>query len=252
MNVARAPKCRYVGLFLGLLLARSPALSFAAQIASNAIPASDRQEAQRLDQRGVVLAQSGELNAALEQFQAAVRQDPNSIEARYHLALAYEQAGRTDEAMEAYQESLRMHPEFIQARYLLAACCAKRGDFAGEIRLLADVVAREPGLAEAHYNYGIALRNRDQPREAAEQLRAAARLSPQNPKILTALGVALAAQDSKEAVEVLRRAVRLDSGNTEAHYNLALALAANGESPDTVREFTSALSLNPNHASARR
>jgi len=95
---------------------------------------------------------------------------PGFHEARYHLALAYEQAGRTDDAMEAYQEALRLHPEFTQARYMLAACCSKRGDFMGEIRLLADVLAREPGLRR-RIQLWIALRNREQSREAVEQFR---------------------------------------------------------------------------------
>ncbi|HMC62948.1 MAG TPA: tetratricopeptide repeat protein, partial [Candidatus Solibacter sp.] len=190
---------------------------------------TDREQAAHHDQRGVAAAQSGDLTAAIQQFQAALRLEPAFAEALYHLALAYERGGRTDDAISAYEEVLRLHPDLVEARYMLAECCAKRGDFEGELRLLSEVVARKPEFAEARYNYGLALTKQNRGTEALQQLRAAAKLNPANPKIAMALGVALADRDARQAVEVLRSAVRLEAANAETHYNLALALAANGD-----------------------
>lgn len=205
-----------------------------------------------LDQRGVSLAQSGDFAAAIQQFQAALRLDPSSGDVQYHLALAYDRAGQTDDAIAAYEETLRLHPEILEARYMLAGCCAKRGDTEGELNLLAEVVARKPEFAEARYNYGLALKNQNRSGESLDQLQAAAKLAPNNPKILMALGAALADRESKRAVGVLRDAVRLDPANAETHYNLALVLAANGNDDDAIQEFHNALRLSPNHPSARR
>jgi tetratricopeptide (TPR) repeat protein len=213
---------------------------------------TDREQAAGHDQRGVAFAQSGDLTAAIQQFQAALRLDASFAEARYHLALAYERGGRTDDAISAYEEVLRLHPDIVEARYMLAECCAKRGDFEGELRLLAEVVARKPEFAEARYNYGLALTKGNRGAEALEQLRAAAKLNPANPKIAMALGVALADRDPGQAVEALRGAVRLEAANAETHYNLALALAANGGDGEAQKEFNAALALKPNHPSARR
>jgi tetratricopeptide (TPR) repeat protein len=213
---------------------------------------TDREQAAHHDQRGVALAQSGDLTAAIQQFQSALRLDPSFAEARYHLALAYKRGGRTDDAISAYEEVLRLHPDIVEARYMLAECCAKRGDFEGELRLLAEVVARKPEFGEARYNYGLALTKGNRGAEALEQLRAAAKLNPANPKIAMALGVALADRDARQAVEVLRGAVRLEAANAETHYNLALVLAANGGDDEAKQEFSAALSLKPNHLSARR
>src|SRR5690349_3447116 len=118
-------------------------------------------EVRHHDQDGVRLARSGELPAAIEQFQAALHQDPNYVDAWYHLGLAYEQGRNTDEAMAAFEEALRIHSDYVEARYMLADCCRKRGDFTGELNLLADVVKRAPEFAEAHYNYGLALKNQE-------------------------------------------------------------------------------------------
>jgi protein O-GlcNAc transferase len=85
-----------------------------------------------------------------------------------------------------------------------------------------------------------------------EELRAAVRLSPDNPKYTLALGTALADVDKKEAVKVLRDAVRHSAGNADGHYNLGLALATAGEDIAAVQEFNRTLELNPKHALAWR
>src|SRR5437660_5562717 len=74
------------------------------------------------DQRGVSLAQSGELSAAIEQFRSALRLNPNYAEAWYHLGLAYDQARKTDDAMAGFEEALRMQPDYVEARYMFADC----------------------------------------------------------------------------------------------------------------------------------
>ena len=43
--------------------------------------------------------------------------------------------------------------------------------FAGELSILAEVVAQAPQFAEAHYNYGLALKNREKIQTAVEELR---------------------------------------------------------------------------------
>jgi tetratricopeptide (TPR) repeat protein len=210
------------------------------------------EEASLLDQRGVNLAQSGDLSAAIEQFRSALHLNPNYAQAWYHLGLAYDQARKTDEAMDGFEEALRVEPNYVEARYMLADCCHKRGDFAGELNLLAQVVARAPQFAEAHYNYGLALKGRGKPQAAAQELRAAARLSPDNAKYLLALGIALADLDRKEAVTVLRAAVQHGANTADAHYNLGLALATDGDDMAAEQEFNRCLELNPKHGSALR
>src|SRR5438445_12084163 len=110
------------------------------------------QETSHHDQRGVQLAQTGDLAAAIEQFRAALRLATNYAEAWYHLGLAYNQSQKTDEAMVGFEEALRLYPDHVHARYMLADCCRKRGDFAGELSLLGEVVTKAPQFAEARYN----------------------------------------------------------------------------------------------------
>ncbi|HEY7306444.1 MAG TPA: tetratricopeptide repeat protein [Bryobacteraceae bacterium] len=210
------------------------------------------QTAAAYDQHGVQLAQRGDLPAAIEQFRTALKLDPKEPAVWYHLGLAYDQARQTDEAMAGFEEALRLQPAHVEARYMLADCCHKRGDFAGELNLLSEVVKRAPEFADAHYNYGVALKRQGKVQAAAEELRAAVRLKPADPKYLLALGVSLVEVDRKEAVRVLRDAVRYRADDADAHYNLGLALATDGQDTTAVPELKRALELNPKHAAAVR
>src|SRR5262249_28489926 len=107
-------------------------------------------------------------------------------------------------------------------------------------------------FAEARYNYGLALQRSERFAEAVEQLRAAVRQDPKNPRYAQALGVALADRDHVEAISILRRAVELAPTDAEAHYNLALAVAAGGNDASAIGLFEAAIRLNTNHSSARR
>jgi len=141
------------------------------------------QEAREFDNRGVQLAQSGNLTAAIDQFRAALGADPMYADGWYHLGLAYSQSQKTDEAMASCEEELRVYPDYLAARYMLADCCHKRGDLQGELNLLAELVRSAPEFAEARYNFGLSLKNDGKVQRAAEELRAAVRLSSRTPDI---------------------------------------------------------------------
>ena len=152
------------------MILRGSALVFVA-VTTVIAAAQGHDRARALDREGVALAQQGKLADAVDRFLTALVLDPESPDAAYHLALAYDRLGNTDQAILEYERALRLHPEFTEARYLMAGCCRKRGDFEGELRLLAAVTKQAPGFAEAHYNYGLALQRDLKFAEAAEQLR---------------------------------------------------------------------------------
>jgi tetratricopeptide (TPR) repeat protein len=185
-------------------------------------------------------------------IRAAGNPDAASAESLYRRGIADEQHGRTDAAIANLEAALRIQPDLTAARYQLANCCRKRGDFEGEMRLLAKVTEQAPDLAEARFNYGLALQREQKMAEAVEQLKRAVELAPKDDRYALALGVALADRSPDEAIEVLRRAAQLAPANAEAHYNLALSLAAAGDGAGAIGEFESALRLAPNHAHARR
>jgi tetratricopeptide (TPR) repeat protein len=69
---------------------------------------------------GVALGQSGRVPEAIEQFQAVIQLDPQSVTARDNLAYALVQTGHIPEAIEQFQHVLQINPADVKARESLS------------------------------------------------------------------------------------------------------------------------------------
>lgn len=66
---------------------------------------------------------------SIKEFEEALRFDPEYIEVRNNLAVAYDKMGKCDEAMIELQEALRLFPEFPEAYYGLGSVYYSLGSF---------------------------------------------------------------------------------------------------------------------------
>ena len=75
-----------------------------------------------MNQAGVRALQSGDLKAALSQFQAALQLDPKSAEAEFNLGLTLVRLGRPEKAVVPLQRVVSNAALSAEARYLLGTC----------------------------------------------------------------------------------------------------------------------------------
>jgi tetratricopeptide (TPR) repeat protein len=95
--------------------------------------------------------------------------------------------------------------------------------------------------ADAFNNYGNDVYGAAELEEAIAGLSADIRLGPDNARVHTSLGIALADQGKlDEAAAEYRRAIRLDPDRAEPHYDLAVALLKQGKSAEAIAEFQKA------------
>ena len=100
--------------------------------------------------KGYQLLSQGRINAAIEQFQEVIRQNPNDIEAQLGLGIAYRRAGRDQEALAVYQQVLTLDPDNALALSTLGLM----GEFRSEwqpigIEALTRLLEAEPENREA-------------------------------------------------------------------------------------------------------
>jgi len=107
-------------------------------------PAANIQAGQRYFMQGASAAQRGDMDAAMELTQTAVRLDPANPGAQYNLGYFFQTRGRLDESEKHYLESLRVNP----------------------------------GASNAHYNLGIILTSQGRTAEAVAHCSEAHRLTP--------------------------------------------------------------------------
>ncbi|WP_458071058.1 sulfotransferase [Rhodanobacter sp. BL-MT-08] len=119
-------------------------------------------------------------------------------------------------------------------------------------RLLKQVLAANPVLADARYLYGITCLMRGQAGEAADWLRKAVEQRPADANMRTYLGCALHdAGAFDEALIHLRRACELAPQQAKLRYNLGKALKERGQLSEANEAFRQTLTLDAQHVLAR-
>ena len=125
------------------------------------------------------------------------------------------------------------------------------GELAVAEQLYRQVLAENPGNAEAWHLLGTLCLQSGRPIEAVDYIGRAIAIQPANPDYYNHLGAAHGALGHHdEAIANLRRAVELAPHSAPGHYNLGTALRNRGLLEEAVASFRSAVALNPNAAEA--
>lgn len=161
---------------------------------------------------GVVLMKLGRYDEAIAEYQAAEKLVPGDPRIGVNLALAYEKSGRIEEAREKLEQLHRTQPGDTQTTMLLADCDLRLGENSRVIALLGPVETQNPQDLAVAYMLGTAL-IRDKRVEEGQKL-----------------------------VELI-----LKNGDTaESRFLLGSQMFASGDYPSAVKQFASAIALNPN------
>jgi tetratricopeptide (TPR) repeat protein len=245
--------------------------------AIEAAPARAKEAHYRL---GVIYAQTGRSDRAIDEFSAATRLDPNNAEIAAGLGNALLSANRLTDAIAAYRRALAMRPAFAAAHFNLANAMRQQGNLAEAVESYRRAISLAPSALHAYLNLAVTLQDLGNRAQAEEVLRNARGINPRSVEILYNLGIVLAAQgkvedamtayrdaleidsdiaavhvnlgelldergQTDEAIHCYKRAIALDPALSVAHNNLALALAAQGHLDDAIAAQRNALALEP-------
>ncbi|MEO8500112.1 MAG: sulfatase-like hydrolase/transferase [Vicinamibacteria bacterium] len=126
-----------------------------------------------------------------------------------------------------------------------------RGDLPASARILASLVARDPGNVTFRRSLASALRRSGRLQEAASALAVAQRLAPQDPSVAHDLAMVLAEQGQEaRAIELEERALALDPKFVDALDRLATLRALRGDLDQAMEAVDGAIRLDPNNPRA--
>lgn len=117
-------------------------LSAQPAVDSPSIPAKELSQAHFT--LGGMLANKGDSESALQQFQESIQLDPAHLEAHFQMGRLSGQAGRLPEALRHFMEVLRQDPNHVQANRLAATTCMDLGRFREAIPYLRRLAKLEP------------------------------------------------------------------------------------------------------------
>ncbi len=179
---------------------------------------------------------------------------PMSVADTLAVARSYAQAERLPEAITQYEKARAMGAVGRDESAELASVYDITGDYANAERIYREWLAKTPDDAEFAQQLGLTLLLLKRTNDGVAQLKRAATLAPEDPRVQQDYGYALLeAGDAKAAVDVLQGAVDKDPGRSDAWLLLAEALAARNEhddQPAAIEACTHALRADGTNANA--
>jgi tetratricopeptide (TPR) repeat protein len=133
------------------------------------------------------LAMSGDVGAAVEQFEDVVRRSPDFARAHYSLGVLMASGGRSQQALEHLSAAVRYDPTNVEARLRLAEVLRLVGRPEESLPQYEQVVQADPRLVEAWLGYAQALVSLQRGGQGRERLVEALRINPDQPQLAAAL-----------------------------------------------------------------
>lgn len=188
-----------------------------------------------------------DLNAAINGFREAIRQDSTLYGAWQDLGLAFIKLARWNEAVETFAELAKRQPDAVEVAYFHALSLYNAGRVIDAEREARRALRLDAGTSAAHTLLGIILASRGgADTEAAEALTQAAALDPASFDAQFYLGrVQYALREYQAAAKSLRAAVGLNPRHAEARFFLGTALESAGESEAALVEYQELAKLDP-------
>jgi predicted O-linked N-acetylglucosamine transferase (SPINDLY family) len=172
---------------------------------------------------GVIAAQTGRNEQAIDYLNSVVRLKPDDAVAHNNLANVLFQQNKFNEAVASYRQALLLKPDYAEAHSNLGNVLQEQGHFAEAEACLQDAVRLKPDYAEAHYNQAIVLAKLGRLDEATAVNQRALELKPDHTDAMVHLGNLLKDQGRlDDAADAYRSALRTQPNAAHIHSNLLL------------------------------
>lgn len=234
----------------GLALQRQGKLAQARAIYESVLKANPR-HFDSLHLLGVIEAQTGNHQAAVDMIGRAIAERPGHAGAHCNLGNAYKELGQLTAALVSYDKAIGIEPNHAQVHSNRGLALQGLGQLEAALASHDRAISLLPGYADAHFNRGNVLRALGQLEEAVTSYDTAISLRPDDPDVHVNRGVALHELGRFEpALAAYDVAIRARPDHLDALFNRAGVLKDTGRMEVAIADYDSVLRRRPDHAQA--
>ena len=197
--------------------------------------------------RGIAALRARRGADAVEQLEAAVREQPGSSEAHRILGIVYRAVGRMSSSITAFQAAVRLAPADERAQVALGSALMEAGRLDEAERAVKEAIARLPQSGDARWALSLVYERLDRGDDAIRLLEEAASLIVVAGKSHLYWRIAQMAhgyhRDHERVIAVLTRRARLVPNEAHAHKDLGLAYSRAGRGDEALMELLMAALL---------
>jgi tetratricopeptide (TPR) repeat protein len=199
-----------------------------------------------LSNLGAALAHAGLYEQAIVEYKHALQLQPANVRVRLNLALAYYKASEIFDAAEESQRVLEAEADNRQAIFLLADCDLRMGENTKVIDLLTPLEAQLSSDNGFNYMLGTAL-IRDKQSTRGQVLVDRILRNGDSAEARLMMGeTKMSVADFRGALDDFQKAVELNPKLPDVYSYFGMALAATGDTPQAAVAFRKELEGNPN------
>ena len=189
---------------------------------------------------GTALVLQGDVDGAMARFEEVAKLAPQegldeaSAKANYSLGVMMASSGQTSQGIQRLTAAVKYNPNYLEALMALGDTLRHSGRFEASLKPYADVVRINPRAAEARLAYAMALVRLRRYRDARAWLEESARVQPDRPELSHALARLLAAapddgvRDGARAMALVQELMK-GARTTALGETMAMALAEVGQ-----------------------
>ncbi len=201
--------------------------------------------------RGLAQSDLGDNQAAVEDYSKAIQINPNYALAYYNRGVARSDLGNNLAAIEDYTQAIKFDPNYALAYYNRGNIRSDLGEKQAAIEDYTQAIKNNPNYAPAYYNRGNIRSDLGEKQAAIEDYTQAIKINPNYASAYNNRGLAHSDLGEKQAaIEDYTQAIRINPNYALAYYNWGNIRRDLGDNQAAIEDYTQAIRINPNYVDA--